>query len=106
MLVPRPLYATCALCSTGILSGLGGLAFYSALKLQNAAVVGILRNLDILYAYVLDYLVLDIVPNELSVLGGVVIVAAVIMLFFRDRCSMGCGMKVDKGDGDVEMKAG
>ena len=90
MNLPEPLYAKCALFSVGLFTAFGEFTMYIAVKLQNAGVVGILRNLDILYAYFLEYLVLGLSPNMWSVGGAVTIIMSSIVLFFREKLTFDC----------------
>ena len=89
--LPRPLYARCALFAVGMLTAFGGFALYISVKLQNAGVISILRNLDILYAYFLEYLVMNITPSLWSVGGAVAIILSTVLVFFRERAKRCCG---------------
>ena len=90
LILPEPLYTRCALFAIGITTAFGGYSIFIAVKLQNAGVVGILRNLDILYAYFLEYLVLDLTPNLWCVGGAVIIIVSSVILFFREQLTLDC----------------
>ena len=83
--VPSELYGTCSLFSVGILAALGLMCLMLSLKTQTATVIGVVRNLEIIWAFLLQYLVLNITPSWWSVGGGLVIVGATITAAFRDR---------------------
>ena len=83
--VPKVLYGSYSIFSVGILSSLGLVCLSMALKTQNATVVGVLRNLEIVWAFTLQYFIMSIVPSWWSLIGAFVIIVTTVVASFRDN---------------------
>lgn len=77
--VPSEAYGTCCILLVGILTSLGLMSLTLAIKTQNATVVGVIRNLEIIWAFVLQYLVLGLTPSWWNLAGSALIVCATIV---------------------------
>ena len=84
MTLPSQLSGICCLFSVGILSSLGLMCLMLALKTQTPLLVGVIRNLEIVWAFILQYIVFGTVPSMLSVGGSLVIIAATVSASFWD----------------------
>lgn len=60
----------------GILSVIHLLFVAESLQFEDAGPVALIRNADCVYAFVLQYLVLDIVPHSLTIVGAAIIVVS------------------------------
>jgi drug/metabolite transporter (DMT)-like permease len=71
--------------SLGIVSGLcqifGHICFTLAIKSENANKIALFRTLDILIAYLIEYFILKIIPNLLSMIGSSLILIGVSLIF-------------------------
>ena len=83
--LPAEPYGICSLFSVGILSSLGLMCLMLSLKTLPPSVVSVIRNLEIIWAFVLQFLVLEVIPSWWSVGGGVVIVFASVAASFREK---------------------
>ena len=100
LVLPDHLYGRCSLFSVGILTALGLMSLALSLKTQNATIVGVIRNLDIVWALILQYLFMNLTPSWWSVGGAAVIITATITASFRqkikDMCSCYQCSEIDK----------
>jgi len=60
----------------GILSVIHLLFVAESLQFEDAGPVALIRNADCVYAFVLQYLVLDIIPHSLTIVGAAIIVVS------------------------------
>ncbi|CAL8125747.1 unnamed protein product [Orchesella dallaii] len=54
-----------------------------AMKYEQAGAVAILRSCDSIYAFILQFLILGIVPDKFSLIGAALIISCVLMIAFR-----------------------
>ena len=83
LVLSKSVYGTLSLFAVGVLTLIGLLCNASAVKTQTAPVVGLLRNLDIIWAFLLQYLFMNIWPSMLDVAGSIIIVMTTITVCFR-----------------------
>ena len=98
LVLPTPLYARCALFTIGMYTMFGQFTFISALGLQNASVVSVIRNIDIIYACVLEFIVFGSHPDYWSVAGAILIVLFTSLLFFRERIINTCKRNISDSE--------
>lgn len=91
--LPKSLYGSISLFSVGILSSLGLISLSMALKLQNATVVGVIRNLEIVWTFIAQFFLLNIVPSSWSLGGASLIAATTIVAAFREKLIDKCNCK-------------
>ncbi|XP_030853986.1 solute carrier family 35 member G1-like [Strongylocentrotus purpuratus] len=53
---------------------------YIALKTERASTVGLIRSSDIIFSFILEFLIFDIRPNALTIVGAFVIMASLVGL--------------------------
>ncbi|XP_021959979.1 solute carrier family 35 member G1 isoform X2 [Folsomia candida] len=76
----------------------GQSAIVLALKFEQAGPVALLRSCDVIFGFILQFLVLHIVPDEWSSLGGIIVLTGVIIIASRkwivtlddDHCAKKC----------------
>lgn len=67
--------------AAGILQFIGHFCFIQALMKENANTISIMRTFDILIAFLLEYLVLQIVPDLFSFIGALMVFISVLIIF-------------------------
>lgn len=71
--------------SIGLLAGLisffGHVCFTLAIARNNANKIAVLRTIDILIAFVLEYLILDVAPHWVTLLGAFLILLSVLVIY-------------------------
>ena len=67
----------------GVSSTLGLFLMNIALKIENAGTVVLIRNMDILYAFILQGVCMSILPNLWSITGGTIIIASTSIIVLR-----------------------
>ena len=77
----------CFAVIAGLVNFLGHICFTYALIRENANTISIMRTLDILIAFLLEYLVFGIIPNYFSFVGASLIIASVCVLLFYKMIS-------------------
>ncbi|XP_066911636.1 solute carrier family 35 member G1-like [Clytia hemisphaerica] len=78
------------ICSSiGVYSIVALVLLTLALSLENATIVNLIRNLDVVYAFLLQYVIFNISPNLWNLTGGTIIIFAtsivVIKQYFTKR---------------------
>ena len=82
-ILPFSVFQNIVLVSVGVASSLALFFLAFALKMENATIVNLIRNLDVIYAFLFQYLAMSIKPNVWSISGGSVIVFATSMIVIR-----------------------
>lgn len=59
---------------------------YIALKTERASTVGLIRSSDIIFSFILEFLIFDIRPNALTIVGAFVIMASLVGLTVKKGC--------------------
>ena len=65
----------------GMVNFLGHVCFTLAIRSETANRIGLLRTLDIVAAFLLEYAVLKLVPHWIGVIGASLILAGVLVIF-------------------------
>ena len=73
------------LSSIGVYSVLALACLTFALRVENATIVNLVRNLDVIYAFLLQYGVFGIKPNVWNITGGIIIVFATSIVVARQH---------------------
>ena len=81
--LPKDLYAIFALFAVGIIAHVGTCCNALSLKTQAATVVSVIRNLDVVWSFLIQYYLFNIRPTTWSVVGSVIIVSSTIIVCFR-----------------------
>ena len=81
--LPKDLYASHCLFAVGILTLMGSCCNALAMKTHTSTVIGVIRNLDVVWGFLLQYFILQIWPTMWSVAGSVIIVVDTIIVCFR-----------------------
>lgn len=89
--LPAESYGTCSLFVVGILTSLGLMSLTMAIKTQSATVVGVIRNLEIVWAFIFQYFILGYVPSWLNLCGSALIVSTTILASFSNK--LDCAQK-------------
>lgn len=102
VVIPQTTRTVFIMLSVGFFStiGLGMLAL--SLTLEDATNVALVRNLDVVYAYVLQYFVMGIKPSTWSIGGGLIIISMTSVLALR-RQKM-CRKCLKEDDVEEEVK--
>ena len=82
-IVPMSVFPNTMLVFVGLTSSLALFFLTLALKMENATIVNLIRNLDVIYAFLFQYLAMSIKPNVWSVSGGSIIISATSMIVIR-----------------------
>ena len=82
-IVPLSVFSNTMLVSVGLASSLALLFLTLALKMENATIVNLIRNLDVIYAFLFQYLAMNIKPSIWSISGGSIIIFATSMIVIR-----------------------
>lgn len=85
LILPTTGYARFALFIASFCSLLGSWSIACAMKTQTSPVVGVIRNLDIIWIFLLQYAVMDIWPSLWSIIGAFFVVFATILVVFREK---------------------
>lgn len=75
------------LISIGVYSAMALTFLTFALKVENATVVNLIRNLDVIFAFLLQYGVFGIEPNMWNISGGMIILIATGIVVARQHFS-------------------
>jgi drug/metabolite transporter (DMT)-like permease len=67
--------------AAGILQFIGHFCFIQALTRENANTISIMRTFDILVAFILEYLVLQIIPDLFSFIGALMVFISILIMF-------------------------
>ena len=73
---PSDWHEAFSMISIGVYSMLALCFLTVSLKHENATIVNLIRNLDVVYAFLLQYWILNVTPNIWSICGGIIIVSA------------------------------
>ncbi|OXA59259.1 hypothetical protein Fcan01_06002 [Folsomia candida] len=73
----------CKIVGTAVLFFVGQTLLTVALKHEDAGPVGLLRTTEVLFAFVWQFVFLNVVPNIYSILGAVLIMSGVIITLVR-----------------------
>ena len=73
------------LSSIGVYSILALTCLTFALRVENATIVNLIRNLDVIYAFLLQYGVFGIEPNAWNLTGGAIILFATSIVVARQH---------------------
>ena len=76
------------LSSIGVYSILALVCLTFALRVENATIVNLIRNLDVIYAFLLQYGVFGIEPNAWNISGGAVILFATSIVVARQHLTV------------------
>lgn len=82
--IPAPTFGKYSLFSVGILTTIGFFCITMALKTQNAIVVGGMRNVEIVWVFLLQYLCMGSIPTIWSIGGGLLLLLSGIIIAFRE----------------------
>ena len=82
-IVPLSVFPNIVLVSVGVTSLLALFFLALALKMENATIVNLIRNVDVIYAFLFQYLAMSIQPNVWSISGGSIIIFATSMIVIR-----------------------
>ena len=82
-IVPFSVFPNIVLVSVGVASSVALFSLALALKMQNATIVNLIRNLDVIYAFLFQYLAIIIQPNIWSISGGSIIIFVTSMIVIR-----------------------
>ena len=83
--IPVPAYGIFSLFAVGILTTFGLTSLTLALKTQNATVVSGIKNLEIIWAFLLQYFLMGMTPTLWSIGGAILLVLSGIAISFRDN---------------------
>ena len=78
--VPFSVFPNIVLVSVGVASSVALFSLALALKMENATIVNLIRNLDVIYAFLFQYLAIIIQPNIWSISGGSIIIFVTSMI--------------------------
>lgn len=76
-----------ALIGNGILLVMTQALEYLALKIERASTVGLVLSSDVLFSFVLEFAIFGVVPNFLTVIGALVIMASLVGLTVKKLCT-------------------
>lgn len=85
LVFPKPLYARCALFATAILKLIALQSLTLAAVLQNATISLIIRNLDIVWGFLLQAALLNVYASLWDVIGSIVVILSTVLISFRSR---------------------
>ena len=75
-----------ALIGNGLLLMIAQILAYIALKTERASNVTLILSSDVLFAFILEFLFFGIVPNYITIIGAVVIIASFVGLTVKKWC--------------------
>ena len=81
--IPASMLSNLSLLSVGITSCLGLAFLMLSLKLEDATFVTLIRNLDVIYAFLLQYFFMGIRPTWWDIGGGIVVIGATSLIVIR-----------------------
>lgn len=102
IVIPQTSKTVFIILSVGFFSTIGLGMLTLSLTLEDATNVALVRNLDLVYAYLLQYFVMGIRPSVWSIAGGLVIISATSVLALRRQ---GWCRKFEKKDEPGEFDA-
>ena len=77
---PKSLLHISLVIINGLLSYLGLFFKTKALRLEGAGPVSIVRMADIVFAFIWQYIIFEIIPNTLSIVGAILVMSCVLLL--------------------------
>jgi len=102
--LPTTLAAGVSLASVGLISSIALIFLTIALRYEQATLVSLIRNLDVIYAFILQYFVMSIKPCIWSIAGGVVIIIATSFIVLRKSGVFKCCKFSKSSDEELLLK--